>query len=85
MRDGTLHRLQLEPMLSACLRRAEQRDNLGEKPEGSETRKNALNGDRATTRGAQSGSGKKYCRLEGTSSRRRCGGEDSNLPYGENG
>ena len=38
MRDGTLHRLQLEPMLSACLRRAEQRDNLGEKPEGFETR-----------------------------------------------
>ena len=37
MRDGTLHRLQLEPMLLACLRRAEQRDNGGEKPEGSET------------------------------------------------
>jgi len=32
-----MHRLQLETMLSACLRHAEQRDNLAEKLEGSET------------------------------------------------
>lgn len=33
-----MHRLQLETMLSACLRHAEQRDNLAEKLEGSETK-----------------------------------------------